>query len=62
VLTWLVVIRQVKQNLNNPVSYIAYAAGFATGNLFGMHLQSRLAIGHVIVRFLIFKAGHELVT
>jgi uncharacterized protein YebE (UPF0316 family) len=38
------------QNLNNWVTYVAYAAGFATGNYVGMLLDEKLAIGHEMIR------------
>ena len=34
-------------NLDNPLNIIAYAAGFATGNVVGMFIESKLAIGHI---------------
>jgi uncharacterized protein YebE (UPF0316 family) len=50
VLIWIVAITRIMQNLNNWVSYIAYAAGFATGNYVGMLLDEKLAIGHELIR------------
>ena len=47
VLIWLVVITQIMQNLSNPVTYIAYAAGFATGTYVGILLEGKLALGHL---------------
>jgi uncharacterized protein YebE (UPF0316 family) len=61
VLIWLIAIRQVMQNLNNPVSYLAYAAGFAAGNLFGMYLENRLAMGLLIIRIITTKEAGALV-
>ncbi|HPA70469.1 MAG TPA: DUF5698 domain-containing protein, partial [Bacteroidales bacterium] len=46
VLIWLLAISRIMQDLDNWVSYIAYAGGFATGNFVGMYLEERLAIGH----------------
>lgn len=47
---WLLAIGQIFQNVNNPLSYIAYAGGFATGTFVGMALEEKLAIGRVLVR------------
>ncbi len=47
---WILAIGQIIRNLGNPVSYIAYAGGFATGTYIGMYLESKLALGKVIVR------------
>lgn len=60
VLIWLIAIQQVMQNLNNPISYIAYAAGFATGNLGGIYLESKLAIGKLMVRIVTIKDAAQL--
>ena len=35
-LIWLMAISQILQNVDNPVSYLAYSGGFATGVLVGM--------------------------
>lgn len=61
VLIWLVAIRQIMQNLNNPVTYLAYAAGFAAGNFIGIYLESKLAIGTLIVRIITQRDAAELV-
>jgi uncharacterized protein YebE (UPF0316 family) len=46
-LIFVVAIGSVLQNLENPLSILGYAAGFATGNVVGMLIEERLAIGHV---------------
>lgn len=51
-LVWLMVIGQVLQHLSNPVCFIAYAAGFSMGNLVGLRLEERLAIGVRILRII----------
>ena len=53
VLIWIVVVSQVIQNLHSPLAYIAYAAGFATGNYVGMWIEDKLAIGTLIVRVIV---------
>lgn len=40
-------ITSVLANLDNPLNLLGYAAGFATGNVVGMLIEERLAIGHV---------------
>lgn len=47
---WLLAIGQIFQNVNNPLSYIAYAGGFAMGTYVGMTLDEKLALGRVLVR------------
>ena len=42
---FIVAISSVLQNLDNPLNVIGYASGFATGNVVGMLIEERLAIG-----------------
>jgi uncharacterized protein YebE (UPF0316 family) len=61
VLIWLMVIRQIFQQLDNPVCYLAYAAGYATGNYVGMLIENRISIGKVIIRIITRMDGEDLV-
>ena len=40
-------IGYVLTDLDNPLKVIGYAAGFATGTVFGMFIEEKLAIGHI---------------
>jgi uncharacterized protein YebE (UPF0316 family) len=62
VLIWLIAISQIMRNLNNPVYYLAYAVGFATGNLVGIFVEERLAMGKVVLRVITQTNTTELVT
>ena len=44
---FILAISSVLTNLDNPLNVIGYAAGFATGNVVGMLIEERLAIGHI---------------
>lgn len=46
-LLFVMAITSVLSNLDNPWNVLAYAAGFASGNVVGMLIEDRLAIGHV---------------
>ena len=50
VLIWLMVIRQIFQQLNNPLCFIAYAAGFASGNFVGILIENSRVIIRIITR------------
>jgi len=50
VLVWVIVVSKVIHNLDNPPYIIAYALGFATGNVVGIMIENRVAIGTQIVR------------
>ena len=47
---FVIAITSVLTNLDNPLTVIGYAAGFATGNVVGMLIEERLAIGHSSIR------------
>jgi len=61
VLIWLLAISRIMQDLDNWVSYVAYAGGFATGNFVGMYLEERLAIGHEMIRVITRKDASSLI-
>ncbi|MBE0668290.1 MAG: DUF2179 domain-containing protein, partial [Bacteroidales bacterium] len=61
VLIWLLAISRIMQNLENWVCYVAYAAGFASGNLIGMLLEEKLAIGHEMIRVITRKDATTLI-
>jgi len=62
VMIWLLVIRQIFQQINNPLCFIAYPAGFATGNIVGLIIENRLSLGKVIVRIITHLESEELVS
>ena len=61
VLIWIIAISKIMQNLDNYVNYIAYAAGFATGNFVGMIIEEKLAMGIQMIRVFAHEKGLELV-
>jgi uncharacterized protein YebE (UPF0316 family) len=61
VLIWIIAISKIMQNLDNYVNYIAYAAGFATGNFIGMLIEERLAVGIQMIRIITNERGPDLV-
>jgi uncharacterized protein YebE (UPF0316 family) len=58
---WLMAISQILQNMTNPVSYLAYSGGFATGIYVGMLIEERLAIGNVIIRIISQRDATEMI-
>jgi uncharacterized protein YebE (UPF0316 family) len=61
VLIWITAISKIMQNLDNYINYIAYAAGFATGNYVGMIIEEKLAMGIQMIRVFAHEKGPELV-
>ena len=61
IIIWLLAIGQIMQNLSNPVCYIAYAGGFATGNYVGIWMAEKLSLGVVLIRVITSKDASELI-
>ncbi|MGD9994860.1 MAG: DUF2179 domain-containing protein [Salinivirgaceae bacterium] len=61
VLIWILAISKIIENLDNWMCYIAYAAGFATGNFIGMLLEEKLALGHELIRVITKREAYDLV-
>jgi uncharacterized protein YebE (UPF0316 family) len=59
-LIFVVAISSVLSNLDNPLNIVAYATGFATGNVIGMLIESRLAIGHIHLTVISPGGGGEI--
>lgn len=58
---WVVAITSVLSNLDNLWNVIGYAGGFATGNVVGMMIEERLAIGHGHLRIISSRRGKAIV-
>jgi uncharacterized protein YebE (UPF0316 family) len=62
VIVWLLAMREIMQNLANPVCYIAYGAGFGLGNLVGIIIEEKIAIGKRIIRVITKKEATDLIS
>lgn len=61
VLIWIIAISKIMQNLDNYINYVAYAAGFATGNFVGIMIEEKLAMGIQMIRVFANERGPDLV-
>lgn len=59
-LIFVVAISSVLSELDNILNVIGYATGFATGNLVGMVIEQRLAIGHILVTIISSNRGTSI--
>ena len=57
---FVLAISSVLKDLNNIVNVFGYAAGFATGNVVGMLIEERLAIGHTHLRIVSSRWGSAI--
>ncbi len=54
---FVLAISSVLSNVNNPLTILGYAAGFATGNVVGMYIEERLAVGHIQITIISSHRG-----
>ena len=57
---WVIAIGGVLSNLDDIWNMIAYAGGFATGNIVGMAIEERLAIGYAHMRIISSGMGSAI--
>ena len=57
---YIVAISSVLTHLNNPLNVVGYAAGFATGNVIGMIVDERMAIGHLQFTIISSNLGNSV--
>jgi len=57
---YIIAITRVLSDLSNPLTVLGYAMGFATGNVVGMLIEERLAIGHIHLRIISTEHGVAL--
>jgi uncharacterized protein YebE (UPF0316 family) len=59
-LVYVLAIRQVMADLGNWVTVLAYAGGFATGNVVGMLIEEKMGIGYGHMRIMSPRLGSSL--
>jgi uncharacterized protein YebE (UPF0316 family) len=57
---FVLAITSVLSNLDNPINLISYAAGFATGNVLGIFIEERLAVGFIDLRIISPRWGSAI--
>ena len=54
---YIVAISSVLTKMDNILNVLAYAAGFATGNVVGLIIEGKLAIGHILITIISSHRG-----
>jgi len=57
---FVVVITSVISNLDNPLNIIGYSAGFATGNILGIYIEGKLAVGFAEIHIISPRRGSAI--
>lgn len=59
-LVWLIAAAQVLANLDDPLKFIAYAGGYATGTMLGVSIERWIALGDTLMRVVTPVGGAPL--
>ncbi|MEJ5314617.1 MULTISPECIES: DUF2179 domain-containing protein [Anaerolinea] len=59
-LVFIIAVSRVLSGDVHPLSVLAYATGFATGNIVGMIIEDKMAIGHVRITIISTAAGSQI--
>jgi len=59
-LVWVLAVSQAMKHLSNPVCYLSYGTGFATGTYIGMLIEERVAAGLLTVRVILNRGNSHL--
>ena len=62
VLIWLISIRIIMQQLDNIMTYLGFAGGYAMGTFVGLSIERRLALGNQVLRIITPKESSSLIT
>ena len=57
---FLIAFAAALKNINNPLNFLGYAAGFATGNVVGIWIEGKLAIGYTYLRIISPSFGSKI--
>jgi uncharacterized protein YebE (UPF0316 family) len=61
VLIWIITITRIMENLDNWITYVAYAAGFGMGTFVGMWIEGRIAMGNELLRVITKQPADDLI-
>jgi uncharacterized protein YebE (UPF0316 family) len=60
VTVWLLAITGIISHVDSVTSYIAYGLGFAAGNIVGLMIEQKMAVGQQLVRFISSEEGENI--
>lgn len=60
VLIWIIIVKQIITDVSHPITYIAYALGYAFGTFIGIYIEGKLSLGKVMIRIICKDNDTEL--
>ena len=61
VIIWLTAITAILHHITNWINVVAYGLGFALGNLIGMSIENKMAVGQQAIRFISREQGDRII-
>lgn len=61
VIVWLTAITGILSHITNLLNVLAYGVGFAIGNVVGMLIESKMAVGQQVIRFISTDEGDRII-
>jgi len=61
VMVWLTAITAILSHISDWINVVAYGAGFALGNVIGMFIESKMAVGQQAIRFISREQGDRII-
>lgn len=56
---YVVILGKIVSDLNDPIKILAYGLGFAAGNVVGILIEERLALGELAVEVILTSADND---
>lgn len=60
VMIWLAAITSIISHLDNWINVVFYGLGFSLGNIIGMFIENKMAVGQQVVRFISRDEGEQI--
>ena len=61
VMVWLTAITAILSHITYWINVVAYGVGFALGNVIGMFIESKMAVGQQAIRFISREQGDRII-
>ena len=61
VIVWLTAITGILSHITNLLNVLAYGVGFSLGNVVGMLIESKMAVGQQVIRFISTEEGDRII-
>ncbi|MBN2290611.1 MAG: hypothetical protein JXQ83_14850 [Candidatus Glassbacteria bacterium] len=61
VIVWLTAITGILSHITDWINVVAYGVGFALGNVVGIYIEGKMAVGQQVIRFISTEHGDRII-